>query len=62
MVWLRGDDGGVVCCSAAARMEQRNSREEGRMKKRDLFVISIFRRDPFVRRVSTVLDLCFMIM
>ena len=62
LVWLQGGDGGVACCSATVRMEQRNSREEGRKKKRDLFVISNFHRDPSVKRVSTVLDLCFILM
>jgi len=62
LVWLRGGDGGVACCSATVRMEQRNNREERRKKKRDLFVISDFCRDPSVKRVSTVLDLCFILM
>jgi len=62
LVWLRGSDGGVACCSATVRMEQRNNREERRKKKRDLFVISDFCRDPSVKRVSTVLDLCFILM
>jgi len=62
LVWLRGADDDAACWSAASRMKKRHNWEDQRKKKRVLVVISKFRRDPFAKRGSTVLDHVFMLM
>ena len=62
LVWMRGEDDDDACWSAASRMKQRHNWEDQRKKKRVLFVISKFRRDPFAKRGSSILDHVFMLM
>ena len=62
LVWLRGADDDAACWSAASRMKKRHNWEDQRKKKWVLVVISKFRKDPFAKRGSTVLDHVFILM
>jgi len=52
-IWARGGEGGVVW-SAQTRIEENNRNADSRKEKRDLIVIPVLHRVPFVKREAYV--------